>query len=382
MEKRFYWLYVTVFINVISFGMIFPILPLFASSFNASSFQVGMLTAVLSLAQFLGAPFAGRLSDRYGRKPVLVVAILISTIALFIISSAHSLSVIFLGMFFLGIGGAGILPTALAYIADITTGHDRSKYISRVTGTFALGFMVGPVVGGILSANSLSFPFLVSAFVSLLNFVIIFFFLHETHHERDTKLLLKKGFVNPMAFVNALRGEFGVLFFLLFAWSFYIANFNLTIPFFTLDRFSYGAFENGIFFSFVGLIAGITQWFILPQIEKKVGDKKIILTGLIFLIAGQLIVSFSPIPLIFFSIFSFIIFGSALLRPSLSSQLSKKATEGQGTTMGLAFSFESLGRVIGPILIGLAISNFGLVAPFFLSALVLGVGLILYHKYE
>ena len=382
MEKRFYWLYVTVFINVISFGMIFPILPLFASSFNASSFQVGMLTAVLSLAQFLGAPFAGRISDRYGRKPVLVTAILISTIALFVISSAHSLAVIFVGMFLLGTGGAGILPTALAYIADITTGHDRSKYISRVTGTFALGFMVGPVAGGILSANSLSFPFLISAFVSLINFIIIFIFLHETHHERDTKLLLKKGFVNPKALVNALRGEFGILFFLLFAWSFYISNFNLTIPFFTLERFSYGAFENGIFFSFVGLIAGITQWFILPKIEKRIGDKKIILMGIVFLIIGQLIVPFSPTPLIFFSIFVFIIFGSALLRPSLSSQLSKKATEGQGTTMGLAFSFESLGRVIGPLLIGLSITNFGLAAPFFLTALVLTVGLILYHKYE
>jgi MFS family permease len=242
--------------------------------------------------------------------------------------------------------------------------------------------MVGPVAGGILSANSLSFPFLISAFVSLINFIIIFIFLHETHHERDTKLLLKKGFINPKALVNALRGEFGILFFLLFAWSFYISNFNLTIPFFTLERFSYGAFENGIFFSFVGLIAGITQWFILPKIEKRIGDKKIILMGIIFLVIGQLIVPFSPIPLIFFSIFVFIIFGSALLRPSLSSQLSKKATEGQGTTMGLAFSFESLGRVIGPLLIGLSITNFGLAAPFFLTALVLTVGLILYHKYE
>ncbi len=382
MERRFYWLYVTVFINVISFGMIFPILPLFAISFNASSFQVGMLTAVLSLAQFLSAPFAGRLSDRYGRKPILIIGILISTLALFVMSSAHSLSVIFIGMFLLGIGGAGIVPTALAYIADITKGHDRSKYISRITGTFALGFMVGPVVGGILSTNSLSFPFLISAFVSLLNFIIIFFFLHETHHERDKKLLLKEGFVNPKALFRALRGEFGVLFFLLFAWSFYIANFNLTIPFFTLERFSYGAFENGIFFSFVGLIAGITQWFILPNLERKFGDRKIILLGVVLLIVGQLIVSFSTVPLMFFSIFAFIVFGSALLRPSLSSLLSKKTQEGQGTTMGLAFSFESLGRVVGPLLIGLTISNFGLSAPFFLTAAVVSLGLVLYYKYE
>lgn len=382
MEKRFYWLYITVFINVIGIGMIFPILPLFAKTYNATLFEVGLLTSTLALVQFLISPLLGKLSDKYGRKPILLSSVGVNALSFLITGSAPSLAFVFLGMVLQGIGTAGVLPAALAYIADITKGHDRSTYISRVTGTFALGFMVGPVVGGILSSISLHFPFFVAFFIGLFNLLIIKTFLQETLTEKDKSIVLRQGLINVKPLFTAAKGEFGILFLLLFAWAVYISNFSLTVPFFTLERFGFQAFHNGLLFSLTGMTAAITQWVILPKIEKRFGDLKTMLYGQIVLIIGLILTPFAPITLLFVGATVFNVFGSSILRPSINSYLSKKTTTGQGSTMGLAFSFESLGRVVGPLVMGGAMTRFGTSLPFFLSAFTLFVGLMFFLKIE
>lgn len=382
MEKKFYWLYITVFINIIGIGMIFPILPLFARTYNATLFEVGLLTSVLAFVQFLTAPFLGKLSDKYGRKPILLFSIAANTLSFLTTGLAPNLWVIFAAMIMQGIGTAGVLPAALAYVADITKGHARSTYISRVTGTFALGFMVGPVVGGLLSSISLKFPFFAAFFIGVLNIVIIYFLLHETLTQKNKEIEMKKGLINLKALSQALKGEFGVLFFLLFAWAVYVSNFSLTIPFFTIERFGFGTIHNGILFSLTGMTAAITQWVLLPRIEKKIGDLKTMLYGLIILFLGLLMTPFSPWAWLFVAITIFNVLGSALLRPSINSYLSKKTTEGQGSIMGLAFSFESLGRVIAPIVMGIAMTSFGTGVPFLIACVTILVGLILFFKVE
>lgn len=382
MEKRFYWLYVTVFINVVGFGMIFPILPLFAESFQATSFQIGLLASTFSIVQFIFAPIIGRFSDRFGRKPVLLFSIALTALAYFILGYAPNLLILFVGMAIQGLGGSGVLPAALAYIADITKGHNRSKYISRITGTFALGFMVGPVVGGFLGNISLPLPFYTAAIVGIINLLVIKFFLVETHHTRDERLAIRQGLINVPLLIRSLRSENGVFFVLLFAWALYISNFNLTIPFFTEERYGLGPFGVGIFFSFVGFIAALTQWYMLPVIERKVGDVRVIFYGGILLVIGQLLVPFATNLTLFYLAFTIAVLGSALLRPSTSALLSKKTKEGQGTTMGLAFSFESLGRVIGPLYIGYIMNTFGLSLPFWITSIFLFLALVSFWYIE
>lgn len=382
MEKRFYWLYISVFFNILGFGLIFPILPLFATRLSASSFQIGLLVATVALMQFLCSPIIGKISDRFGRKPILFGSIFTTAVSSFIIGSADSLPQVFLGMALQGIGNAGVLPVSIAYVADVTSGHLRSKYVSRITGTFALGFMIGPAIGGFVGEESITLPFYIATIVGVLNAVMIAFFLHETHHNRDKKLAIKEGIINIKPLFKVLKGDLGVIFMVLFAWSFYIGNFNLSIPFFTQERFNFGPHDIGIFFSTVGLIAGITQWFILPIIEKKIGDLKVIFVGLVLLLSGQFLVPFVPNPFFFYVVFIGTVLGSALVRPSVSSYISKHTSEGQGAVMGLAFSFESLARVISPLLLGYFMARYGVSTPFWITSLVVLLAFMLFWKVE
>ncbi len=382
MEKKFYWLYVTVFINIIGVGMIFPILPLFAKTFNASSFQVGLLTAMLALVQFFTAPFIGKLSDKYGRKPILLFSIAVNTIAFLVTGFSPSLSIIFLGMALQGLGSAGVLPVAIAYVADVTKGHERSTYISRITGTFALGFMIGPVVGGLLGSSFLTLPYMAAAIVGILNLIVIYFFLHETLTTKDKNIALREGLINIKPVFKAMRGEFGILFYLMFAWAFYVAHLGLTIPFYVQEIFSFKAFETGLLFSITGTTAAITQWVILPRIERKLGDLKTIFVGIVILFIFQILAPLAPTASIFIVVMIFSVWGSATMRPSINAYLSKKTTEGQGATMGLAFSFESLGRVMGPIVLGGLIATTNLIFPFYVVVLVLGIGILLFVTIE
>lgn len=382
MEKRFYWLYITVFINIIGIGMLFPILPLYAKSFNATSFEVGLLTATVALVQFLIAPIMGRLSDRYGRKPILLFSIFANTISFVVTGFAPYLWVVFVGMALQGLGTSGVLPVALAYIADITKGDVRSKYISRVTGTFALGFMIGPVVGGLLGGVSLHFPYYAAAVVGIINLFVIYKFLHETLTQRDKKIELKEGFVNIPLLIKALRGEFGIMFYLMFAWAFYVSHLGLTVAYYVQNQFAFKAFETGLLFSVTGSTAAFTQWVLLPRVEKRLGDLKTILLGASVLFTFQILATMTQNVFVFILLMVLSVWGSATMRPSINSYLSKKTKEGQGTTMGLAFSFESLGRVAGPLALGSIAAATSLLIPFYIVAGVLGIGILLFVLIE
>lgn len=362
--------------------MIYPILPLFAQTFNASSFEVGMLTAVLALVQFLTAPLLGKLSDRYGRKPVLLFSIGMNAFSFLIKGFSPNIEVLFLSMALQGLGTAGVLPAALAYVADISKGNERSKYISRVTGTFALGFIIGPAFGGLLGNQSFQLPFFVAFAVGMLNLLLISVFLHETLTKRDKTISIREGLISFKPLYLALRGQFGVLFILSFIWGFYVTNFDITLPFYTQTIFNFTAINNGLLFSITGTTAAITQWVILGIIEKRIGDLKTILVGIILLFAGLVLAPIFDVLVIFILFTILYVLGSALMRPSINAYLSKKTTEGQGVTMGIAFSFESLGRIAGPLTVGFAFANIGVHAPFYISAGLVSIGLILFYFVE
>lgn len=382
MEKKFYWLYITVFINIIGIGMIFPILPLFAKTFNATSLQVGLLTAVLAFIQFLTAPFIGKLSDKYGRKPLLLFSIAINTFAFLVTGLAPNLEVLFLGMALQGLGTAGVLPVALAYVADVTEGHSRSKFISRVTGTFALGFMIGPAFGGILGSSSLQLPYFAAFIVGVLNLIVIHKFLQETLKQPDKGAKLRGGIISIKSLFYGIKGQFGIFFYLLFAWAFFIGHLGLTLPFYIQDVFQYKAFETGILFSITGTTAAVTQWVVLPMIERKFGDLKTIFIGAATLTFFLVLATLANSSFMFILIMLFVVFGSATMRPSINAYLSKKTTTGQGAIMGMAFSFESLGRVVGPLALGFIYLNIDQKAPFYAVSLVMALGIFLYITIE
>lgn len=382
MGRQFFWLYLTVFVNIIGFGMIFPILPLFAEKFHATSFQIGLIAATFSLGQFLFSPFFGRLSDRFGRKPIILSSMIISAISFLMLMGAESLPLIFFARFLSGVSSAANFPVASSYIADITTKENRTKYMGRVSGVFSLGFVVGPVFGGLLGNNGFSTAFLAAAILSLINLIFTFFFLPESITKKAEKLALKEGLLNVKAIYRGLRGDFAVLFLLLSLWAFYISNFQVAIPLFTQGKFGFGVLQNGFFFSLTGTVAAITQWVILPYIVKRIGEVKTIFAAIVLMALGQILAPLGPSVLIFYLFFIISILGSGLSRPSINALLSKGTREGQGTTMGLAFSFESIGRFVGPLVAGFAIGSFGLSFPFWITAVFLLIGLFFFWKVE
>lgn len=362
--------------------MIFPILPFFAEKFNASSLQIGLLAATFSLAQFLFAPVFGRLSDRFGRKPVILFSIIVSMIAFLIMAKADSLYIVFLSRFLNGIASAANFPIASSYIADITSREDRAKYMGRVSGIFSLGFVVGPVFGGVLGNQGFSVAFLAAAIICFINLIFAFFFLRESLAKKSEKFVLREGLLNLKAIYKGLRGDFGVLFLLLSLWAFYISNFQVAVPLFTQDKFHFGALQNGFFFSLTGMVAAISQWFVLPHAIKKFGEVRTIFVGTFLTALGQFFVPLSGSVLIFYLLFVVSVFGGAMNRPSINTLLSKGTREGQGTTMGLAFSFESIGRFVGPLVAGFTIGSFGLFFPFWIAGTLLLLGLFLFWKVE
>lgn len=382
MSRQFFWLYLTVFVNIIGFGMIFPILPLFAEKFHASSLQIGLIAATFSLGQFLFSPFFGRLSDRFGRKPIILSSMIISAISFMMLIGAESLPLIFFARFLSGVSSAANFPVASSYIADITTYENRTKYMGRVSGVFSLGFVVGPVFGGLLGNNGFSITFLAAAILSIVNFIFTFFFLPESITKKAEKFVLKEGFLNIKAIYKGLRGDFAVLFLLLALWAFYISNFQVAIPLFTQGKFNFGVLQNGFFFSLTGTVAAITQWLILPYVVRKIGEIKTIFAGIALMALGQILAPLSGSVIIFYLSFIISIFGSGLNRPAINAFLSKGTREGQGTTMGLAFSFESIGRFVGPLVAGFAIGSLGLSSPFWITALLLLIGLFVFWKVE
>lgn len=362
--------------------MIFPILPLFAKTLKATPFDIGILAASFSFAQFLTSPILGRISDRVGRKPIIFLSILGSAVSFLIAAFAHSLWGILVSRILHGVSSAGNFPTAQAFIADTTTKKERTFYMGKISAFFALGFVVGPVFGGVLGAKGFFLAFFSAAIVSFINLIFISFMLPESLSKKSKQPILTGSFLNVREIYHGLRGDFGMLFFLLFSWAFYVSNFQVAIPLFTESLFKMGPFENGIFFSTVGVFAAITQWLILPYTVRRFKELATIFLGLLCMVFGQIFAPLFPSVFLFYAFFMISVLGSGLTRPTVNAVLSKATKAGQGATLGLGFSFESLGRVLGPLIAGIFISRFGLAFPFWVSSGVLAIGLYFFWRIE
>jgi len=379
-QSNLLFLYLAVFVTIVGFGMVFPLLPFYAQSFGATPVQIGLLAASFSIGQFFASPIIGRISDRFGRKPVLGIALLGTSLSFLIFGLAKSLSWLFISRFLHGICSSGAFPIASAYIGDSTPKEERVKYMGRLTAMLSLGFIVGPAFSGFLSPSNPTLPFFIASIVAFLNSLFIFLFLPESLKEKAEKLIIKEGLVNVKAIIQSLRSEFGILFFLLIAWAFAISNFQVAFPLFAEEKFNFGGSQTGFVFALVGIVAAIVQWVLLPRLVKIFREFPTIALGVFIMAVGQFLIPFSPTILLLTGFVAISSFGGSLLRPTANAILSERTLEGQGTTMGLAFSFESLGRIMGPLSAGVLISLFGTHIQFVLTALLLIFGLPLLFK--
>ena len=347
-------IFITVFIDLIGFGIVIPVLPFYAegTSFGASPREVGLLFASYSIMQLVFAPVLGRLSDKYGRRPILLISLLGTSVGFLILGFATTLWMLFLGRIIDGISG-GNISTAQAYIADVTTKEDRAKGMGLIGAAFGLGFVFGPAIGGILSRWGINVPFLFAGGLAFANAILLYFTLPETitpDHPARASAASGRGWGQLVtALKNSRLAMVLTIYFLsIVAFSIMTATFSLFLMF----RFGYDAFHNGWIFAFVGIISAFIQGALIGRLVKKFGEPSLVIAGAL-LFSGSLFATPFVTPVIgvvgILLIAAVSAIGNALMSPTLTSLASKSASAAeQGGVLGVTQSVASLARAVGP----------------------------------
>lgn len=354
-------IFTTVFIDLIGFGIVIPVLPFYVEGqkFHATPSVVGFLFASYSVMQLVFTPILGRLSDRYGRRPILLYSIIGTGVAFLILGLASSVWMLFLGRILDGITG-GNISTAQAYIADVTTPENRAKGMGMIGAAFGLGFIFGPAIGGVLSRWGISVPFFFASALAFSNAVLLYFTLPETvtpdHPARA--LAGERGFKQVVQSLkqSRLAVALGIYFLFITAFSIITTSFAL----FTMFRFKFDALHNGYLFAMVGVIGAFIQGVLIGKLTAYLSEAMLVIAGaLLFSISVFMFPFIGPVhgglPALLAVIAVFAI-GNSLATPALTSIASRSVGAGeQGSVLGVSQSVASLGRVIGPTLGGLLI---------------------------
>jgi len=362
-------IFITVFIDLVGFGIVIPVLPYYAEGtrFGATPREVAFLFASYSVMQLVFAPVLGRLSDKYGRRPILLISLLGTSLGFLILGFASTLWMLFLGRIIDGISG-GNISTAQAYIADVTTKENRAKGMGLIGAAFGLGFVFGPAIGGILSRWGINVPFLFAGGLAFANAILLYFTLPETvtadhparvsaARGRGWKQLLDALGQRQLAFVLT------IYFLSIVAFSIMTASFSL----FMMFRLGYDAWHSGWIFAFVGVVSAIIQGGLIGRLVKRFGEPALVIAGG-FLFSISLFTSpfVTPATGLFgiLSIGALFSIGNALSAPSLSSLASKSASAAeQGSVLGVTQSVASVARAVGPTIAGVliysAVAHFG-----------------------
>ena len=367
-------IFLTVFIDLLGFGIIIPLLPFYAESYGAGAFTVGLLGTVFSLMQFLVAPIAGRLSDRIGRRPVIIYGLLASAIAYGSLALADSLALIFAARVLGGIAG-GNIPAAQAYIADVTTPENRAKGMGLIGAAFGLGFVFGPAIGGVLTRFGPSAPMWCAGAVCFLNFVAAVFFLPESRRGSASTVSLGR-----IDLFRRARRHPGLVRLLLvfFMVSAAFSGFEATFALFTERRFGFTAETIGYVFAFIGLILATVNGVLVGRVVPRIGERRTVPLALSAIALGLLMLPMAATVIALFAVCGTIALGMGFNNPALTSIVSRLSDPGeQGGMLGLAQSLAALGRIAGPAWGGFLFDYLGMTIPFLSAGSIMVLALLL-----
>lgn len=370
-------LFLVMFLVMVGFGIIIPVIPFYAEEIGATPTQLGLLMAVYSLMQFLFAPMWGRISDRIGRKPVIMIGILGLSLSFFLMALSTELWMLFAARIIGGFLSSANMPTVMAYVADITSEEDRGKGMGIIGAAVGLGFIFGPAIGGVFSQSSLSTPFFLAGATSLVTFLFVTFVLKESLSPEQRSDQQKE----RTSLLKALNGPLSMLFLLQLFVSLSLAGLEATFAYFAAEKAGLGSVELGYIFMIMGLAGAIVQGGLVGRLTKTLGEGMVIQLGIIISAAGFGLILLTEgfgTAALFLTIFGI---GNGLIRPSVSSLLTKKSTAGHGGTTGLLSSFDSLGRIIGPPLGGWLFS-IAIGMPYISGIVLSMVALVLYQFYQ
>ncbi len=369
-------IFLTVFIDLLGFGIVLPLLPVWAERLTASKYLIILLGSAYSLAQFVFAPVWGRLSDAVGRRPVLLVSLGGGGLAYLMMAWAESLQMLYAARFLQGMFTAGGLAAAPALIADVTSEQERSRGMGLIGAAFGLGFIFGPAIGAFLAQFGLGAPFLAAAGLSFANFLWAAVMLPETL-DRAAASEAHVRFLDLQKLRETLASPvLGLLFFLLFINTFAFSNLEQTFTLFVQDRLGLDGRSagrtTGLLLAYIGVIAVLVQGFLIRPLSRRFGDERLLLAGILLTGAGMMLM---PLPqgvggLMLVS--SLISLGWGLVNPCTASLISRSAgKDRQGGVLGLSQGLASLARIAGPVWGGFAFSRIGISWPYWSGGVIL-----------
>ncbi len=381
-KKPLIVIFLTVFIYLLGFGIVIPIIPTLSIQMKASALQTGLLLSVYSLMQFIFSPIWGRLSDKYGRRPILLICLFGEIFSYLLFAQARSLELLFIARIFSGFFGASI-STASAYISDITPPQERSKGMALIGAAFGLGFLFGPAMGGGLTiwAEHLSTDtFFRTSFSSywvaglcLVTFIFAYFNLKETLKVNNNSEERTSRIKEMIKFFKT--DTVGALIFVFFLSSLAMSTMESTLVLFMKARFNWGLKEVSFGFAYVGVMIVITQGVLVRRLIPKFGEKQVLRFGLIFMSMGLCLIPVAQSLSVMALSQTLIALGIGFINPSTLGSVSllidsKEQGAALGTTQGMA----SLGRIIGPLVGGALFDSLSESSPFIVAGLMTMIG--------
>ncbi len=376
-RRQIFVLFATMLMVTVGFGIVIPIIPFVITDLGGSGRDLGLMVATWAAAQFLFSPMWGDLSDRIGRKPVILIGIAGTVVTQAMYGLSTQLWMFFVARFLAGAIGSAAWPTAMAYMADSSSEQERGGAMGLVSAAMYGGMMVGPGMAGWLATYSLSLPFFVAAALTAVVLVFAVLVLPESlpAAQRSAKPgRSRRPLVSEM--VSALRGPMGQLFLLSFMLTFGMSHFWSVFSMYAMRRFTYTPGQVGTVMMVMGLGSAIMQSIVVGRLARRWGEPSVARAALLYSAFGYAAMlaarQFSSVILVT----ALFVMGSSLIMPMISSMISKRAGQSQGTALGLNNSFMSLGQVIGPIWAGSALDiNIGL--PFASGGVIMLAGFIM-----
>jgi MFS transporter, DHA1 family, tetracycline resistance protein len=365
------FIFITVFVDLLSYGIMLPLLPFFVQAQDGGALIAGMLSSFYAFTQLFTGPIIGSLSDRFGRRPVLLICLCGTALGYLILGLANSLALLFLAVLIDGLTG-GNLTTVYAYIADVTNSENRARGMGLVGAAFGLGLMAGPALGGFLSQYGLYVPAFVACGIALSNVVFGYFVLPES-------LPIEKRQIKPISESFNWLGQFTGLFSQINIQKLLIAMFLLNLAFAGLQsnfplysnfRFQWNPTQNGYFYLYVGVCAVFIQGFLFGKLQPRFGEKRLTIFGLTLMAIGLAGMAFAPQAWMLFPAVTIVALGTGTSIPSLTALVSLRVSESeQGRLMGGTQTLLALTNIFGPIIAGISFELITFSAPYWIGSL-------------
>lgn len=359
-------IFLTVFVDLLGFGILIPILPTFAKKeLLVDETAIGIAIAIYSLTQFFFNPVFGNLSDKYGRKKIILLCLFLNALGYILFAYTHSYLVLLISRVIAGIGGSSI-GVAQAYIADVTTPENRSKGMGLIGAAFGLGFVFGPLMGGLLSQYGYFVTGIASALFSLLAFLLTIIFLPEPERKEFKQVAASRKLVDISSFtVIFKKTDLTMLIILFFILTFSVANIYGTFALLGFKIYHFTDTQNGYLYMILGLSSALFQGFVLGRVLKYFSKGKLISIGAFFMMIGLGLIPYGGNFLGLTIICIILSIGTGSLQPILLSLISEITSETeQGLILGLNQSLSAFARVLGPLWGGFAFEFLGYPFPF------------------